>query len=68
MAADIERWMGSVDARLANLEKVLLGNGQPGAIRSMEDRISRLEQYRWLIGGAVALFMTGVTVYAALVK
>ena len=57
--------LGRIDTRLANLEKHLLGNGQPGACASHADRLRKLESWRSYIAGAVA--MLGMIVLGCLV-
>jgi membrane protein YqaA with SNARE-associated domain len=57
--------LGRIDTRLANLEKHLLGNGQPGACEGHSRRLRKLEAWRSYITGAVA--MLGVLVLGCLV-
>lgn len=39
----------------------LMGNGQPGIIARLEDRLRRLDRLAWIAGGAVlaAAFLSG---------
>jgi uncharacterized protein involved in exopolysaccharide biosynthesis len=62
---DRER-LAVIEETVLDLKERLFGNGQPGVIEKHEIRITRLENYRWLIGGAVGLFMAAATLYAAL--
>jgi hypothetical protein len=53
--------------RYDSLERSLIGNGQPGEIVKLRNRIGSLEDFRawvrgafWAIGGALTLILTGL--------
>lgn len=40
-----------IETILTRMDHALFGNGQPGAIRTMEHRILKLENWRWYVMG-----------------
>lgn len=49
-----------VSALETDMER-LMGNGQPGVIARLEERLARLENLKWIAGGAIlaAAFLSG---------
>jgi hypothetical protein len=52
--SDRER-LAAIEAIVSRMEQRLLGNGQPGEIDKLKNRITRLESWFWRAAGAVAL-------------
>lgn len=63
--------MSATRAVVENMQKTLLGNGQPGRCAEHGERIARLERWRAWLTGALAvlgiLWTATVTVFAAAV-
>jgi hypothetical protein len=45
-----------IETRIGSLESRLFGNGQPGSLAHLSNRVHRLERFLWLGVGAVAAF------------
>lgn len=43
-----------IEGSVASLLKVLLGNGQPGRLTSIEARLNELEQFKWKALGVLS--------------
>jgi hypothetical protein len=52
--SDRER-LGTIEAIVSRMEQRLLGNGQPGEIDKLKQRVTRLESWFWRAAGAAAL-------------
>jgi hypothetical protein len=48
-----------IETTITDMSKRLFGNGQPGELESLRNRIARIEAWFWRLsgGGAVALFL-----------
>jgi hypothetical protein len=51
---DRER-LAAIEAIVSRMEQRLLGNGQPGEIDKLKQRVTRLESWFWRAAGAAAL-------------
>ena len=51
---DRER-LATIEAIVSRMEQRLLGNGQPGEIDKLKQRVSRLESWFWRAAGCVTL-------------
>ena len=69
--ADLAAEIAGIRAVVERLEKMLLGNGQPGRCAAHSVRIARLERWRAWITGALAvigiLWVAAVTIFGAVV-
>ena len=48
--------LARIEMAVQHLEVRLFGDGQPGTLSRLHDRVYRLERYLWMSLGAVAVF------------
>ena len=67
--------LAAIEAILARVEKRLFGNGQPGEIERLDRRVDTveeehgsrltvLEQWKWHMAGAIAVFIMAIQLVA----
>ena len=55
MERTVQERLAVIEEVVVRLEERLFGNGQPGEIASLKDRVRRIESWLWRAAGAIGL-------------